>query len=188
MIVLRPTIGFTTRTLANGLTAVDSIPIYAFAVDGKKPPTITAHADPAVAAAPATVKLSVEAVDPDGTVAKVTWRFSDGAETNEREPTRSYANPIAEKATVEVTDNDGLVATAVVDVTITGPNNALPPEFLSRPVEDIFAGQPYSYDKDGLPTVVPVALGITVACPPATTFCTLDGVLPAHLQDALGSK
>ena len=42
--------------------------------------------------------------------------------------------------------------------------------------------------KDGSSTLVPVQLGITVACPPATTFCTLDGVLPAHLQDALGSK
>ena len=42
--------------------------------------------------------------------------------------------------------------------------------------------------KDGSSTVVPVQLGITVACPPATTFSTLDGVLPAHLQDALGSK
>jgi len=42
--------------------------------------------------------------------------------------------------------------------------------------------------KGGSPTVVPVALGITVACPPATTFCRLDGVLPAHLQDALGSR
>ena len=41
---------------------------------------------------------------------------------------------------------------------------------------------------DGSSTLVPVQLGITVACPPATTFCTLDGVLPAHLQDALGSK
>jgi len=42
--------------------------------------------------------------------------------------------------------------------------------------------------KDGPSTTVPAQLGITVACPPATTFCTLDGVLPAHLQDALGSK
>ena len=43
--------------------------------------------------------------------------------------------------------------------------------------------------KGGVSTKVPVQLGITVACPPATTrFCTLDGVLPAHLQDALGSK
>ena len=43
--------------------------------------------------------------------------------------------------------------------------------------------------KGGVSTVVPVQLGVTVACPPATTrFCTLDGVLPDHLQDALGSK
>jgi hypothetical protein len=49
-------------------------------------------------------------------------------------------------------------------------------------------GQQTITTKDGPPTVVPVALGITVACPPATTFCTLDGVLPAHLQDALGSR
>jgi len=40
----------------------------------------------------------------------------------------------------------------------------------------------------GVSTSVPVQLGVTVACPPATRFCTLDGVLPAHLQDVLGSK
>jgi hypothetical protein len=38
----------------------------------------------------------------------------------------------------------------------------------------------------GNPTQVTVLLGITVACPPATTYCTLDRVLPQHLQDALG--
>ena len=38
----------------------------------------------------------------------------------------------------------------------------------------------------GSPTQVTVLLGITVACPPATTYCTLDRVLPQHLQDALG--
>ena len=42
--------------------------------------------------------------------------------------------------------------------------------------------------KDGVSTTVLVQLGITVACPPATRFCTLDGVLPAHLRDALGPK
>lgn len=40
----------------------------------------------------------------------------------------------------------------------------------------------------GVSTTVPAQLGITVACPPAKRFCTLDGVLPAHLQDELGSK
>jgi hypothetical protein len=49
-------------------------------------------------------------------------------------------------------------------------------------------GQQTITTKGGPPTVVPVQLGITVACQPATTFCTLDGVLPAHLRDALGSK
>jgi hypothetical protein len=42
--------------------------------------------------------------------------------------------------------------------------------------------------RGGVSTTVPVQLGITVACPPATRFCTVDGVLPAHLQDALGPK
>ena len=40
----------------------------------------------------------------------------------------------------------------------------------------------------GAPVTVPVQLGITVACPPATQSCTLDRVFPQHLQDALGSR
>lgn len=38
----------------------------------------------------------------------------------------------------------------------------------------------------GNPTKVTVQLGVTVACPPAATYCTLDRVLPQHLQEALG--
>ena len=34
---------------------------------------------------------------------------------------------------------------------------------------------------------VPVRMGLTVACPPAVEFCTLAGVFPQFLQDALGS-
>lgn len=41
--------------------------------------------------------------------------------------------------------------------------------------------------RSGNPTRVAVQLGVTVACPPATSFCTLDRVLPQHLQAALGS-
>jgi len=36
-------------------------------------------------------------------------------------------------------------------------------------------------------TEVPVRMGLTVACPPAVEFCTLAGVFPQFLQDALGS-
>jgi hypothetical protein len=49
-------------------------------------------------------------------------------------------------------------------------------------------GQQTVTTNGGVSTKVPVRVGITVACPPATRFCTVDGVLPAHLQDALGSK
>ena len=41
--------------------------------------------------------------------------------------------------------------------------------------------------KSGAPVTVPVQLGVTVACPPASEFCALDRVFPQHLQDALGA-
>lgn len=47
-------------------------------------------------------------------------------------------------------------------------------------------GQQTITGKSGDPTKVTVQLGVTVACPPATSYCTLDRVLPQHLQDALG--
>ncbi len=48
-------------------------------------------------------------------------------------------------------------------------------------------GQQTILTNAGGTTRVQVRLGITVACPPATEFCTLDRVLPQHLQQALGS-
>ena len=47
-------------------------------------------------------------------------------------------------------------------------------------------GQQTITGSSGNPARVTVRLGITVACPPATSYCTLDRVLPQHLQDALG--
>jgi len=41
--------------------------------------------------------------------------------------------------------------------------------------------------RSGAPVTVPVQLGVTVACPPATESCTVDRIFPQHLQDALGS-
>ena len=38
------------------------------------------------------------------------------------------------------------------------------------------------------PIVVPVEVGVAVACPPAVAFCTLAGVVPQHLEDALASR
>lgn len=47
-------------------------------------------------------------------------------------------------------------------------------------------GQQAISGKSGNSTKVTVQLGVTVACPPATSYCTLDRVLPQHLQNALG--
>ena len=43
------------------------------------------------------------------------------------------------------------------------------------------------YTRTAPRTEVPVRMGVTVACPPAVEFCTLAGVFPQFLQDALGS-
>ena len=38
------------------------------------------------------------------------------------------------------------------------------------------------------PIQVSVLMGVTMACPPAVEFCTLAGVFPQHLQEALGPR
>ena len=50
---------------------------------------------------------------------------------------------------------------------------------------DITATQTIS-TRNAAPTQVPVRMGLTVACPPAVEFCTLAGVFPQFVEDALG--
>ena len=50
---------------------------------------------------------------------------------------------------------------------------------------DITATQTIS-TRNAAPTRVPVRMGLTVACPPAVEFCTLAGVFPQFVEDALG--
>ena len=51
---------------------------------------------------------------------------------------------------------------------------------------DITATQTIS-TRSAAPTRVPVRMGLTVACPPAVEFCTLAGVFPQFVEDALGA-
>ena len=51
---------------------------------------------------------------------------------------------------------------------------------------DITATQTIS-TRNAAPTQVPVRMGLTVACPPAVEFCTLAGVFPQFVEDALGA-
>jgi hypothetical protein len=51
---------------------------------------------------------------------------------------------------------------------------------------DITAAQTIS-TRNAAPIRVPVRMGLTVACPPAVEFCTLAGVFPQFVEDALGA-
>src|SRR5207248_9605538 len=64
-----------------------------------------------------------------------------------------YSAPTRERAVFTVTDNRGLSTSAAVEVAIGDATGATPPEFLSQPRKSIFAGEAYTYDKDGLPSV-----------------------------------
>jgi len=85
-------------------------------------------------------------------------------------------------------DNNTVVTVDLTDVAVSEwAANRLKGIGVSPGVYGIdVTGQQAIVTDSGNPTRVTVALGITVACPPATSYCTLDRVLPQHLQDALG--
>lgn len=84
--------------------------------------------------------------------------------------------------------NRTTVTVDLTDVTVSGwAANRLEGIGVSPGVYGIdVTGQQTITGTSGNPTKVIVQLGVTVACPPATAYCTLDRVLPQHLQDALG--
>jgi hypothetical protein len=85
-------------------------------------------------------------------------------------------------------DNDTIVAVDLTDVAVSEwAANRLEGIGVSPGVYGIdVTGQQTIITDSGSPTRVTVQLGITVACPPATSSCSLDRVLPQHMQDALG--
>jgi len=88
----------------------------------------------------------------------------------------------------ELRDHDTIVTVDLTDVAVS--------EWAASRLEGIgvspgvygidVTGQQAIVTDSGTPTRVTVQLGVTVACPPATSYCTLDRILPQHLQDALG--
>ena len=88
----------------------------------------------------------------------------------------------------ELRDHDTIVTVDLTDVAVSEwAANRLEGIGVSPGVYGIdVTGQQAIVTDSGTPTRVTVQLGITVACPPATSYCTLDRVLPQHLQDALG--
>ena len=67
---------------------------------------------------------STGSFDPDGTIVSCHWNFGDGTSANSANPTHSYSTPGLYTATLTVTDNAGLLASATASVNIQGPSNA----------------------------------------------------------------
>ena len=62
--------------------------------------------------------------DPDGTISSYHWNFGDGTSANTSNPTHTYQTSGLFTATLTVTDNSGLRASATASVTINGATEA----------------------------------------------------------------
>lgn len=162
----------------NGLTAIDRVTITVTDPSGNMPPQVTAFATPASATAPAQVTFSSSALDTDGTIASFGWRFADGASSADPSPVRSYEQPLTERAVFTATDDKGLSASAIAEAQVTSATGGAPPEVISRPRVSVFLGVPYTYDKDGVPSVRGRA-PFMFTLPTAPAGATVDGATGA---------
>ena len=62
--------------------------------------------------------------DPDGTIASYYWNFGDSSSSSTANPTHTYGAPGLYTATLTVTDNSGLLASATATVTVSGTGNS----------------------------------------------------------------
>jgi hypothetical protein len=63
-------------------------------------------------------------IDPGGSIVSHYWNFGDGASASTANPSHTYAGPGLYTATITVTDNSGLLASATAIVTISSGGNA----------------------------------------------------------------
>jgi MYXO-CTERM domain-containing protein len=138
---------------SNGLTAIDRVQITVSDAAGNEPPRVIAWATPPAGAAPLAVTFGYSAVDPDGAIASAAWRFLDGSTSSDVAPVKTYTEAAFDRVVFEVADDKGLKASALVEVNVGSVSGDSAPEILSTPRASIFAGQLYTYDKDGLPSV-----------------------------------
>jgi hypothetical protein len=92
--------------------AIDNVMI------GEPPPTASFTAAPLSGTAPLAVSFNASASSDDGTIVSYAWNFGDMATGSGVTTTHTYAAEGTYTATLKVTDNDGLTATAAKTITV----------------------------------------------------------------------
>jgi YD repeat-containing protein len=114
-------------SLQNGATYSTDGPVTAGG-GGSQRPAPNANGPYSGQLTPAVQFSSSGSFDPDGTITSYRWNFGDGATATTANPSHAYAAPGLYIATLTVTDNAGLRASATASVTIiTGGNVRLDP-------------------------------------------------------------
>ncbi len=108
--------------------------------------------------------------DEDGTIVTYAWDFGDGATGDGATASHVYVAVGAYQATLTVTDDDGLMARAVVAVAIDDSDNTPPVALIEFPPAPLLAGTPLTFsgagstDEDG--SVVEYAWSFETTSPP----------------------
>jgi len=85
------------------------------------PPIVSITASATSGTAPATITLTANASDPDGTIVGYQWSFGDGQSSSLSSVSHIYQTAGTFNAQVTVTDNAGATTSATVTINITGP-------------------------------------------------------------------
>jgi PKD repeat protein len=104
-------------------------------------PTVAPAASPASGVEQLSVNFTANAADADGSIVYVLWNFGDFTTSNDLNPTHVYKCDGTYKATLEVADDRGAVASGTVTITVTS------------------AGGPLTYDCDVQPVFNRVCTG-----------------------------
>ncbi|MBL9201498.1 MAG: immunoglobulin domain-containing protein [Opitutaceae bacterium] len=165
--------------LTNGYSSYGSIGDYIITgnlVSGV-PPIAVASANPNSGTAPLTVNFSsVGSNDPDGTIVSYSWTLGNGATSTAANPSYTYPSAGSFTATLTVTDNTGLTASAAVAVTVNPAPVA--PQITTQPVSQTVnagatvtfsaaaSGTPaptFQWRKDGNPIAGATTASLTLA-------------------------
>ncbi len=105
----------------SGLSAIDSITINILPPMNNPEPRAVFSTSPRGGDAPIEITFDASNSSDDGSIQSFSWHFGDGEVGNGAQVTHVYSQPGTFRARLIVTDDLGLAATAMQDITITAP-------------------------------------------------------------------